>query len=185
MNKSFILALSAVTIVSCGTANVASESSLPIESTTDNEVSIGYGSISKNVNTFAVNEAKMSDSESMIYNDMYDYLRNKVPGVEVSNDTGNGGIPKITIRGEKTIGIGIEQNPVFVLDGETIQDINQIHPTNVYSVQVLKGAAASSYGSRSANGVILITSKFAHETAEREAAAKKAAKLEKKAAKKK
>jgi len=184
MRKGIVLSLAAAVAVSCGSAKVATES-FKKTNVDSEDLNIGYGTVSKNANAFSVSEAKMSDAEATIYNDMYDYLRNKVPGVEVENGTGAGSTPKITVRGEKTIGLGVEQDPLFILDGETIQDINMILPNDVYSVQVLKGAAASSYGSRSANGVILITSKFAHDTAIREAEAKKAARLEKKANKKK
>jgi len=114
-------------------------------------------------------------AEEQVYRDIFSFLRSKVPGVEVGNTSGGGERPHIQIRGNRSI-LGNEGEPLFVVDGVEFPQIEIIRPDEVYSVQVLKDSAASSYGSRGANGVIVITTKVAHEAAERERAERKAAK---------
>ena len=97
--------------------------------TDSDSIDLGYGSAKRGSNVYSVSEVQISEAEENTYNDIFGYLRNHVPGVEVSPDAGAGGVPH---------------------------------------VRVLKDAAASAYGSRGANGVILITTKVAHEAAERE-----------------
>jgi TonB-dependent SusC/RagA subfamily outer membrane receptor len=74
-------------------------------------------------------------------------IRGEVPGVQVNGTS-------IMIRGATTINSGTE--PLFVVDGVPVMTVDNIQPQMVKSIQVLKGSAASIYGSRGSNGVIII-----------------------------
>jgi TonB-dependent SusC/RagA subfamily outer membrane receptor len=75
-------------------------------------------------------------------------INGQVPGVEVNGTS-------IKIQNATSFMLGTE--PLFVVDGMIVPGIGDISPMDVKSIEVLKGASASIYGSRGANGVILIT----------------------------
>lgn len=113
------------------------------------------------------------------YKDIFDYIRGKVPGVQVGL-AGPGEMPRIIIRG---IGTNSEYTqPLFIVDGIQTESIAAIDPHNVYSIDIIKDGTASIYGAQGANGVIMITTKSAIMAAEEQAAAKKAAKAAARAA---
>jgi len=141
----------------------------------------GYGGVSRKANAFSASEVESIETDANFSN-IYDYLRNKVPGVYVSQSS-DGGTPSIEVRGQKSIFDSNE--PLILLDGAEWPDVSTIRPEDIHSVRVLKGAAASEYGSRGGNGVIMFKTIFAHETEMREAEARKAEKQAKKAARKK
>ena len=127
---------------------------------------------------YAVQELKGGDLDKARETNFVSGLAGKVAGVQVmSSPSGIGGSARITIRGDKSLDINKNQ-PLFVIDGVPItneltgssgnsyQEIDygngaaQINPDDVESMTVLKGAnAAALYGSRAANGVIVITTK--------------------------
>lgn len=110
-------------------------------------INIGYGELSrKNVNT-EINKVT-SQHHYQNYSNMYDLLRGEVPGVEVFEKT---------IRIREAFSFNLSTEPLLVVDGMIIPSLDDINPVDVRSVEVLKGAAASVYGARGANGVILIT----------------------------
>ena len=82
------------------------------------------------------------------YQNIYDMIRGEIPGVQVNGKS-------ILIQGPSSINLSTE--PLLVVDGITVSSIDDISPTMVKSIEVLKGAAASVYGSRGSNGVILIS----------------------------
>ena len=82
---------------------------------------------------------------------IYDLIRDQLPGVRVSSDN------KITIRGVNSLISA--QDPLFVVDGNVVSSIDYILPVDVDKISVLKGSETSIYGSRGANGVILIRTK--------------------------
>ena len=91
-----------------------------------------------------------------------DALRGKAAGVQITNLTGApGSTPTIRIRGVNSISAG--SAPLIVLDGSPFDgSLNDINPTDVESMTVLKDAASTAlYGARGGNGVILITTKSA------------------------
>jgi|WetSurSiteA1Bulk_404760.scaffolds.fasta_scaffold05973_3 TonB-dependent SusC/RagA subfamily outer membrane receptor len=89
-----------------------------------------------------------SDFSVPAYQDIYDMIRGRLPGVEVSGKT-------IKIRGVNSLNVSTD--PLFVVDGVIVKDIDDISPETVKSIEVLKGPDASVYGTRGSNGVILIT----------------------------
>ena len=127
---------------------------------------------------YAVQEIKGSDMDKARETNFVSGLAGKVAGVQVmSSPSGIGGSARITIRGDKSLNINKNQ-PLFVIDGVPITNeltgsngrsyqeldygngASMINPDDVESMTVLKGANASAlYGSRAANGVIVITTK--------------------------
>ncbi|MRG45270.1 SusC/RagA family TonB-linked outer membrane protein [Chitinophaga sp. SYP-B3965] len=121
---------------------------------------IGYGSQKKSDITGAlvsVNSKTIAESPVV---SVAQALKGRVAGMDIVNSSGRpGASTSIRIRGNRSITAGNE--PLYVLDGIPMAgDINGVNPGDVESVQVLKDASATAiYGSRGANGVILITTK--------------------------
>ncbi len=119
----------------------------------DKDINIGYGSVGKENLTGPVNKRDMQIGKNAVYTDIYEMIAGTVPGVKV---TGN----SIEIRGASSINLSNE--PLFVVDGIIVDSIDNIDPSEVESIDVLKGAAATIYGSQAAGGVILIQRKGAN-----------------------
>lgn len=144
--KRIFFALTALLLMACGSYHPTPKD--------DVQVDIGYGTTKKKNLTTSVSKVDINDKEISGYSNMYDYLRGKVPGVNV---IGKGANVKIQIRGINSI--NCPTDPLILVDGIEVSDLNMINPNDVKSVSVLKDASASMYGSRGANGVILITTK--------------------------
>ncbi len=114
----------------------------------DRQIDVGYRTVRKKDLTTSVGYINGQDDVYASYTNIYDMIRGRVPGVQV---TGN----KITIRG--IVSINSSTDPLFVVDGAVVGSIDNINPRQVKSISVLKGSDASIYGSRGAGGVILIT----------------------------
>jgi TonB-dependent SusC/RagA subfamily outer membrane receptor len=115
----------------------------------DEQVNVGYGTVNrKDLST----EVSKIDARRNFqnYNNIYDLIRGEIPGVEVVGKT-------IHIR--DAFSFYLSTDPLLLVDGMMIPDLDAIVPADVKSIEVLKGASASVYGSRGANGVILITTK--------------------------
>lgn len=155
------MAACAVIVCACGTS-----SKVQNEYVQDKAINVGYGSAPKSSLTTSVSQVD-SDKYTDTYTNMYDYLRGRVPGVQVVGD-------KIIIRGLSSINSSTD--PLVLMDGIEISDISSVPPSEVESVSVIKDASSAIYGMRGANGVILITSKSAASAKAAAAAAKKAQK---------
>lgn len=117
--------------------------------TDDNEtVNVGYGTSLKKDATSSVGSIDGQDPSLANSLTIYDMIRGHIAGVEVSGTS-------IKIRGSSSLNISAE--PLFIVDGVIVNSIDDISPQTVKSIEVLKGPAASVYGTRGANGVILIT----------------------------
>ena len=119
----------------------------------DDSVNIGYGNVRKQDNTSSVSTLKMENKVATAYSNMYEYLNGRVPGVQV---TGN----KIIIRGISTN--SSQTDPLLIVDGIEVPNLDNIDPADVESVDVIKDGSSAIYGFRGANGVILITTKRKH-----------------------
>ena len=113
----------------------------------DQDVNIGYGNIKKKDLLTPVNTIDVKGSRYSTYNDIYEVLKG-TPGVSVNGKS-------IKIQGQNSL--TLSQEPLFVVDGVPVQSIDDISPRDVKDISVLKGASAAIYGSRGANGVIVIT----------------------------
>lgn len=117
--------------------------------TAGNEIgSTAFGNSDKNSVSTSGNILNGQNPEFASYQSIYDMIRGRFPGVEVSGNS-------IKIQGSSSLNISTE--PLFVVDGVIVNSIDDIIPQTVKSIEVLKGPAASVYGTRGANGVILIT----------------------------
>jgi TonB-dependent starch-binding outer membrane protein SusC len=114
----------------------------------DETINIGYEEVKKKNLTMPVNKIDGKKTRYSNYNSIFEMISGEVPGVEVQGTS-------IKIRNAYSFYLSTE--PLFVVDGIIVDKINDIVPTQVKSIEVLKGAAASTYGARGGNGVIVIT----------------------------
>jgi len=123
-------------------------------------VAIGYGTVKKSDLTGAVGSVQGETISERQTTMLSQALQGTTSGVMVTrNNNAPGSTATIRIRGITTIG---DSNPLIIVDGVPIDNINDINPNDVESMSVLKDAASASiYGSRAAAGVILITTKRA------------------------
>jgi TonB-linked SusC/RagA family outer membrane protein len=131
----------------------------------------GYGKQAKAITTGAVGLVKSQDLENRSYTSVDQSLQGRVAGLQSVGSSGQpGALQQIRIRGIGSISAG--SDPLFVIDGiivssgqlsrstTTSNALSAINPNDIESINVLKDASASAiYGSRAANGVIIITTK--------------------------
>lgn len=124
----------------------------------DEVVVVGYGTQRKSDLTGAISTVKTEEITRIATGNVAQALQGKVAGVQVTPSSGAPGAGAvIRIRG---IGTFNDASPLFVVDGMLLNDINFLNPNDIESVEVLKDASATAiYGSRGANGVIIITTK--------------------------
>ena len=132
---------------------------LQVESTKlDELVVIGYGTVRKSDLTGAVSSVKAADLTKITSVNPEQSLMGKVSGVQVTSTSGApGAVPAVRIRG---VGTFNNSSPIFVVDGTILNDISFLNSSDIASMEVLKDASATAiYGSRGANGVIIISTK--------------------------
>ncbi|NMH89301.1 SusC/RagA family TonB-linked outer membrane protein [Flavivirga algicola] len=124
----------------------------------DEVVIVGYGAQKKSDLTGAVSTVSSKDIEKYTFTDPAQALQGKMAGVNVQSQGGSPGATSIiTIRGAGTLG---DSSPLFVIDGVITGNMNSINPADIESISVLKDASSTAiYGSRAANGVIIVTTK--------------------------
>jgi TonB-linked SusC/RagA family outer membrane protein len=132
--------------------------SLAIEDETLEElIVVGYGSQERARVTGAISSVSSKEIGEQPVASVDQALQGRAAGITVANSGSPGVNPVVRIRGLGTVG---NNNPLYVIDGMPAGGINEINPNDIESVQVLKDASASAiYGSRAANGVILVTTK--------------------------
>jgi TonB-linked SusC/RagA family outer membrane protein len=126
----------------------------------DEVVVVGYGTQRKSDVTGAVSSISGEDLAETASANLISQAQGKLAGVDIVNNNGSPGAPTtIRIRGNRSINAG--NDPLYVIDGvPTTQGIDDFNPGDIESLEVLKDASAVAiYGSRGANGVILITTK--------------------------
>lgn len=121
-------------------------------------VVVGYGTQKKKLITGATVQVKGEDLQKLSTSSVLGALQSQSPGVQITQSSGMPGEGyKVTIRGLGTIG---NSSPLYVIDGVAGGDINTLNPSDIESVDILKDAASAAiYGSRAANGVVLVTTK--------------------------
>lgn len=124
----------------------------------DEVVVVGYGVQKKKLVTGANLSLGSDDLQRQNSTQALDAIQTMSPGVNITQGSGMPGEGfKVNIRGLGTIG---DSNPLYVIDGVAGGDINTLNPSDIESIDVLKDAASAAiYGSRAANGVILVTTK--------------------------
>lgn len=121
-------------------------------------VVIGYGVQQKKVATGSISKVEAKDLEGYKVPNVQSALDGQVSGVVAGESSGQPGSSKtIFIRGISTNG---DNSPLFIVDGLTVSSIDNLNPSDIESIDVLKDAASTAiYGARAANGVIIITTK--------------------------
>lgn len=122
----------------------------------DELVVVGYGTQQRQQLTGSISTVDAEESKKYSVTDPSRLLEGRVPGVQLNSDGQPGAGPSIRIRGVGTFG---NNQPLFVIDGVPVgTSIRDFNPNDIASIQVLKDASAAAiYGSRAANGVIIIT----------------------------
>ncbi|MDR2148648.1 MAG: TonB-dependent receptor [Tannerella sp.] len=131
------------------------------EDTQQLEEVVIYGTITaKRDATGSISSVNEKTIEERTPVNVFDALQGAAPGLLIQGESGAPGAPtNIMIRGASTFtGDGVK--PLYIVDGVIVNDIDNINPTDIKSMDILKdGASGAIYGARSANGVIIITTR--------------------------
>jgi TonB-linked SusC/RagA family outer membrane protein len=122
-------------------------------------VAVGYGTVERRNLTGSVAQVSAQDLEDRPVARVEDALAGQMAGVQVRQTTGQPGEPlEVRVRGSASISAG--NDPLYVVDGVPVEDLGNVNPQDIASIEVLKDAASAAiYGSRGANGVVLVTTK--------------------------
>lgn len=125
---------------------------------TEELVVVGYGTQKRKDVTGSVSSVRINTISANVSKNISGAIQGRVPGVSVESASGAPGSGlNITIRGLSTLG---NNAPLFIVDGVFVNSIDGVSPNDVEAIEVLKDAAtASIYGSRAANGVVIVTTK--------------------------
>ncbi|MGJ5641122.1 SusC/RagA family TonB-linked outer membrane protein [Formosa sp. S-31] len=125
----------------------------------DEVVVVAYGAQKKEAITSSVVSVKAEDLEDVTTPDVSSMLQGKAAGVQVSATSGApGSTPDILIRGKASLGGSV--TPLWVVDGVVQHGTPIVNPNDVESISILKDASATAlYGSRGANGVVIVNTK--------------------------
>jgi TonB-linked SusC/RagA family outer membrane protein len=126
----------------------------------DEVVIIGYGAVRKRDLTGAVVSLKGEELKEVPSTNVLEAAQGKIAGADIVRSSGQAGAGvSIQIRGVRSVAGGSNQ-PLIIVDGIQYQRIEDINPNDIQSMEILKDASSTAiYGSRAANGVILITTK--------------------------
>jgi len=124
----------------------------------DEVVVIGYGVQKKSDLTGSVSSIDADEMRSLPTSNVTQAIQGKAAGIEIVSNSGSpGASTSVKIRGTGTVN---NSDPLYVVDGIPMDDINFLSSDDVKSIEILKDAASSAiYGSRAANGVVLVTTK--------------------------
>ena len=126
----------------------------------DDVVVVGYGTTRKKDLTGAVSSVPVKDMEKTPVIGTAQMIEGQVPGVQVTQNQSQPGGTVFSIRIRGTNSINSSSEPLYVVDGFAGADVSTLNPSDVQSIDVLKDASATAiYGSRGANGVIIITTR--------------------------
>jgi TonB-linked SusC/RagA family outer membrane protein len=118
----------------------------------------GYGTAKKATLTGSISSVKGDNLKQSPTTNLTNSLVGRIPGITAIQKSGEPGYDAttITIRGSNTLG---DNSPLIVLDGIPQRSLDRLDPSDIESFTVLKDASAAIYGTRAANGVILVTTK--------------------------
>ncbi|MBC7922251.1 MAG: SusC/RagA family TonB-linked outer membrane protein [Ferruginibacter sp.] len=125
-------------------------------------VVVGYGASKKSDITGSVTSVKSSEFNAGVNNAPDQLLQGKVAGLNITRSGDPNAVPAVILRGPSTLRSGAAQEPFYVIDGVPGASIQLIAPNDIASIDVLKDASSTAiYGSRAANGVIIVTTRRA------------------------
>ncbi|WP_016778700.1 TonB-dependent receptor plug domain-containing protein [Anaerophaga thermohalophila] len=121
-------------------------------------VVVGYGTQRRENLTGAVTDVRAERMENKPVSSLSSALQGEAAGVSIVNSGGPGQEPVVRIRGVGSV--NLSSDPLYVVDGMPVGSIEGLDPNSIQSVSILKDASSAAiYGSRAANGVLLITTK--------------------------
>ncbi|HBI89517.1 SusC/RagA family TonB-linked outer membrane protein [Sphingobacterium multivorum] len=125
------------------------------------EVVIGYGRVSRKDLTSSISTIKAEDANVGVFTSPAQMLQGKVAGLTISSNNSNpNATPSISLRGASTLRSGEAMEPYYVIDGVPGASLALVAPDDIASIDVLRDASATAiYGSKAANGVIIVTTK--------------------------
>lgn len=143
-----------ITVSGSGTYDVKLVSNINL----DEVVVVGYGVQRKSDLTGAISSISGKDLQNQAASNVSGMLVGKASGVFVSASSGQPGSSAVVrIRGLGTVN---DNNPLYVVDGQFMDNINSLNPSDIERIEILKDASALAiYGSRGSNGVIIVTTK--------------------------
>ena len=123
-------------------------------------VVVGYGTMRRKDVTSSITTLKQEDLNLGVLTTPGEMLQGKVPGLVVTTTANPNGEPSITLRGASTLRTGEAMQPYYIVDGVPGVDLSLVSPDDIESIDVLRDATATAiYGSKAANGVIIVTTK--------------------------
>lgn len=126
----------------------------------DEVVVIGYGSMQRKDVTSSITSVKAEDLNIGVVTSPAQMLQGKVPGLTVANTSDPNGSASISLRGASSLRTGEAMEPYYVIDGVPGASLSLVAPDDIESIDVLRDASATAiYGSKAANGVIIVTTK--------------------------
>ena len=123
-------------------------------------VVVGYGSMQRKDVTSSITSVKSEDLNIGVVTSPAQMLQGKVPGLTVANTSDPNGSASISLRGASSLRAGEAMEPYYVIDGVPGASLSLVAPDDIESIDVLRDASATAiYGSKAANGVIIVTTK--------------------------
>lgn len=128
--------------------------------TLEEVVVVGYGVMTRKDVTSSITTVGADKLNVGVYSDPAQLLQGKVPGLTITQSSNPNAAPSITLRGASTLRTGAAMEPYYVIDGIPGMSLSLISPDDIESIDVLRDATATAiYGSKAANGVIIVTTK--------------------------
>ena len=123
-------------------------------------VVVGYGTMRRKDVTSSITTVQAKDLNQGVYTNPAQMLQGRVAGLTVTQSSDPNGSPSITLRGASTLREGAAQEPYYVIDGVPGVSLSTVAAADIESIDVLRDASATAiYGSKAANGVIIVTTK--------------------------
>lgn len=123
-------------------------------------VVVGYGHMRRKDITSSITTVTADELSRGVYSDPAQLLQGKVAGLTVTQSADPNRAPSVTLRGASTLREGTAMEPYYIIDGVPGVDLSLVAPDDIASIDVLRDATATAiYGSKAANGVIIITTK--------------------------
>lgn len=127
----------------------------------DEVIVVGYGKMTRKDLTSSITTIKSEDfNKGGVYTSPGQLLQGKVPGLTITTSSNPTATPSVTLRGASSLREGDAQEPYYVIDGIPGASLALVSPDDIESIDVLRDASATAiYGSKAANGVIIVTTK--------------------------
>ncbi|MBQ8051322.1 MAG: TonB-dependent receptor [Bacteroidaceae bacterium] len=128
--------------------------------TLNDVVVIGYGSLARKEVASSITSLRPQDMDIAVVTSPEQMLQGKVPGLVITNTSDPNGAASISLRGASSLREGVAMEPYYVVDGVPGVSLSLVAPEDIESIDVLRDASATAiYGSKAANGVIIVTTK--------------------------